>query len=115
MSHDLLHEDEDENYNSAEDSDFAPEDAADVGSEGSDSDREDGRPAQQKSKVASTEEAGDDYNNSGDEAIVTKGKKRLRKSKNLDDEEGGEGGLIKTRRQRAAEYVASLSTSCSVC
>ncbi|CEJ89392.1 Putative SWR1-complex protein [[Torrubiella] hemipterigena] len=106
MSHDLLHEDEDEHYNSAEDSDFAPEDAADVGSEGSDSDRENSGPAKQKSAVATTEETDADYNNSGDEAIITKGRKKLKKTKNNhddDDEEGGEGGLIKTRRQRAAE------------
>lgn len=53
--------------------------------------------------------------NSGDEAIVEKelrrrrkrGKGQSRKPGDADDESGGEGGLIKTRAQRAAECVDS--------
>lgn len=86
---------------SEEDSDFAPDDAQDADS--GDSDAEEPA-AGQKRKDAPAPEAEDAGENSGDEAIINKGKKKLRKEKDvLKDEEGGEGGLVKTRRQRAAE------------
>lgn len=53
-----------------------------------------------------TADGGDDYDNSGDEAIIERGRKRQKRAKakgETVDDEGGEGGLIKTRRQRAAE------------
>ncbi|KAM0436834.1 hypothetical protein ACHAPT_002547 [Fusarium lateritium] len=96
--------DEDEQYASSEDSDFAPDAAPDPASDHSGS--EDGndrpkRPANDKE----AEEAG--YDNSGDEAIIKRGEKRRKRAQGKgtrgDEDEGGEGGLIKTRRQRAAE------------
>lgn len=109
MSRDPL-EDEDDQYVSAEDSDFAPEDAVAGDSGDSDSESEAGTTTHKKRKQTTTNEViADDGNNSGDEAIVNRGKKKLKKSKDASDDEGGEGGLIKTRSQRAVEYVA-LST-----
>lgn len=105
---------DEEDYASSEDSDFAPEDAPDrASSSGSDDEAEDvgdaAKPAPAKRKRqagdAEAEDAG--FENSGDEAIIEKGKKRRRRGKHVDsanaDDEGGEGGLIKTRSQRAQE------------
>lgn len=102
----------DEDYLSEEDSDFAPEDAAAEESSVSEDDEvpDPEKTAQPKRKRQDGEDAAEDagFENSGDEAIIGKGKKRQKKLKrNID--EGGEGGLIKTRRMRAAEYVISAS------
>ena len=44
------------------------------------------------------------FENSGDEATIQKGKKRKRKDGGKADEDsGGEGGFVKTRRMRAVE------------
>jgi hypothetical protein len=110
--------DEDEEYESSQDSDFAPDadDAPDVASGSSDS--EDGddtkavRKRQRPVKDASAEGEGEG-NNSGDEAIIEKGRKKQKRAKakgEAVDDKGGEGGLIKTRSQRAAEYALSSLT-----
>jgi hypothetical protein len=111
----------DEDYASEDDSDFTP-DVVPAEGEGSDFDSEaeaeavDGQVKGNKNSTTSKrrrtgndDTAGDvDFENSGDEAIVQKGKRR-RKKTGGDDEtgtpghEGGEGGLIKTRSQRAQE------------
>ncbi|KAH7162510.1 SWR1-complex protein 5 [Dactylonectria estremocensis] len=97
--------DEDEQYASSEDSDFAPDVAADQGSDHSGSEDDGADPTKKRRPVddAGATDAG--YDNSGDETIIKKGEKRQKKkSKRANqDDEGGEGGLIKTRRQRAAE------------
>lgn len=103
----------DEDYVSEEDSDFALDDGAAEDSAVSDDDdaADSEKPSAEKRKQQGedgAEEAG--FENSGDEAIIEKGKKRQKKAKRkgdeADEDEGGEGGLIKTRRMRAAEYVA---------
>jgi hypothetical protein len=114
MPPELLH---DEAYASEEDSDFAPEDA--LAEESSESDEEEATDAERsgpgKRKRPSGEDGADDdgFQNSGDEAIIEKGRKRQQKSRRKDSasdgDEPGEGGLIKTRRMRAAEYVAAGS------
>ncbi|GKT44053.1 synaptobrevin 2 [Colletotrichum spaethianum] len=108
---------DDEEYESSQDSDFAPENAvaADGGSEASDSEA-DGEDAATKTKTTKrkrdadgneAEDAG--FENSGDEALIKKAKKKKRrKAKDADaapdeEDEGGEGGLVKTRSMRAAE------------
>ncbi|KAL2201426.1 bucentaur or craniofacial development-domain-containing protein [Corynascus similis CBS 632.67] len=102
----------DEDYVSEEDSDFAPDDAP--AEESSVSDDDEPTDAEQtireKRKRESDNNATDDagFENSGDEAIIEKGKKRQKKKskredEEVDEDEGGEGGLIKTRRMRAAE------------
>ncbi|KAJ4200777.1 swr complex subunit [Fusarium falciforme] len=96
--------DEDEQYASSEDSDFAPDAAPDQASDHSGSEDGDDRPK----RPANSQEADDaGYDNSGDEAIIKRGEKRRKRTKGKgahgDEDEGGEGGLIKTRRQRAAE------------
>ncbi|KAI1265105.1 bucentaur or craniofacial development-domain-containing protein [Xylariaceae sp. FL1019] len=95
----------DEDYASEEDSDFLPDAApADAASE---SESDDGQPSTvpriSTQKTSDAEAAQDDFENSGDEAIIHKGKTRQKKSKRLDGDDGGEGGLIKTRSQRAQE------------
>ncbi|KAF4965414.1 hypothetical protein FZEAL_10761 [Fusarium zealandicum] len=100
--------DEDEQYASSEDSDFAPDAAPEQASEHSDSEDEGDKPTGKRSRPVDDREAADvGYENSGDEAIIKKGEKRRKRSRakgtHGDEDEGGEGGLIKTRRQRAAE------------
>jgi hypothetical protein len=109
--------DDEEPYASSEDSDFAPDTENGPAAEDSDqsaSESEAGVTTKQQSAKRNApsgqgtpaEDAG--YDNSGDEAIIKKGERKRRKGKSKDDiedEDGGEGGLIKTRRQRAAEYV----------
>lgn len=128
---------DEEEYVSSEDSDFAP-DAAGPGrdSSGESDDNDDdgdeggggggsGDKPKAKRKSSAGDGRGDEaedagFENSGDEAIIEKGKKKRRKGKDKhgevgeDDEggEGGEGGLIKTRSQRAVEWVFP---GCIVC
>ncbi|KAI1634117.1 bucentaur or craniofacial development-domain-containing protein [Biscogniauxia mediterranea] len=105
----------DEDYASEEDSDFAPDAVpADGASDASESDNEGNqRAASPKRKRAAEDNAEDGFENSGDEAIIQKGKKRQKKSKKKDghgdDDEGGEGGLIKTRSMRAVEKAERKS------
>ncbi|TDZ24391.1 SWR1-complex protein 5 [Colletotrichum orbiculare MAFF 240422] len=106
---------DDEEYESSQDSDFAPDDdaaAAGVDSEAEDSDSEaHAEAASSKRKRDATAEEADDagFENSGDEALIKKAKKKRKKTKGgdgeaaADDDEGGEGGLVKTRSMRAAE------------
>ncbi|KAL2271778.1 hypothetical protein VTJ83DRAFT_1149 [Remersonia thermophila] len=103
----------DEDYVSEEDSDFAPDDA--VAEESSvsedEADGEDGESATPVSRKraageAEAEDAG--FENSGDEAIIERGKKRQKKSDKKHDggaeeDDAEQGPLIKTRRMRAAE------------
>lgn len=101
---------EDDQYASSEDSDFAPDV---VPAAASDSEDEADEPASKRHPAKGNEDGADDagYHNSGDEAIIEKGRKRRRRAqdKGVDEyEEGGEGGLVKTRRQRAAECVLSI-------
>ncbi|KAG5963023.1 swr complex subunit [Claviceps cyperi] len=111
MPPDLL-ADDDEQYVSSQDSDFAPDAAPEAASDASDSDDApaDG-PLKRKhaEAVAGPSDREDHgYDNSGDEAIIGKGRKRRRRAQErgqlIDgDEERGPGGLVKTRAQRAAE------------
>ena len=115
MSTDPLHE---EDYVSQEDSDFVPDNAPAEESSVSDDDEpaETEKQTQTQTKarregaIDAAEDAG--FENSGDEAIIERGKKRRKKAKRkdeaADEDEGGEGGLIKTRSMRAVEYAAQL-------
>lgn len=103
-----LIDDDQEPYASSDDSDFAPDTGAAADDSGSDSEKGDTQPAAVVKTKANKAPKGDDaedvgYDNSGDEAIIKKGAKKRRKTRADEDEEGGEGGLVKTRRQRAAE------------
>jgi hypothetical protein len=101
--------DDDEQYASEEDSDFAPEDAAGHDSDGADSDSDDKEPSTKRKQPTGVDDAEDTgFENSGDEAIIDKGRKRrkkdLAKQKGTgNDEEGADEVLIKTRSMRAAE------------
>jgi len=106
-----------EDYASSEDSDFAPEDGpAPESSSESEAEADATAPSRTATKRkrqpedGAAEDAG--FENSGDEAIIEKGKKKSKKRKKdqvgdgpNEDEDAGEGGLIKTRSQRAQEYV----------
>ncbi|KAH6702014.1 bucentaur or craniofacial development-domain-containing protein [Leptodontidium sp. MPI-SDFR-AT-0119] len=108
---------DDEDYASEEDSDFAPDAAPAPDAESSDEESEADEPAvvtkqpqPKKRKRGDDEEAEDvGFENSGDEAIMKEGSKSKRKkgkkSKEEVEDEGGEGGLIKTRSMRAQEKV----------
>lgn len=97
------------NYHESSDEDFNPDDApADDAADSSED--EDAAPATAKGKRKAPI---DDELDSGDEVTIQaarkKGKKRKKDSKDGDDDlvlsedEGGDGGLIKTRAQRAVE------------
>ncbi|KAL1902592.1 swr complex subunit [Sporothrix stenoceras] len=104
---------EDENYASSEDSDFAPENAPDNASAADSDDEGDEAGAAETGETTTTEqrtvkpskadaEAEDaGFENSGDEAIIGKGKKKRRRDS--EDGDGGAGGFVKTRNQRANE------------
>ncbi|KAM0198774.1 hypothetical protein ACHAPA_001003 [Fusarium lateritium] len=98
---------EDEQYASSEDSDFSPDNAPQQTSDHSDLEDEGDKVPNKRSHPVDDEDAADaGYDNSGDEAIIKRGEKRRKKThaKGVpEDDEGGEGGLVKTRRQRAAE------------
>ncbi|ERS97744.1 hypothetical protein HMPREF1624_05915 [Sporothrix schenckii ATCC 58251] len=106
---------DDENYASSEDSDFAPENVPDhasaADSDDDDNDDDDDANATTSGQRAGKPTSGDmeaedaGFENSGDEAIIGKGKKRRRRDKDSDGEDGdgGVGGFVKTRNQRANE------------
>jgi hypothetical protein len=115
----------DSDYASEEDSDFAPDAApAAVEEESSDSESEADEPTtkidvkgkNKKRKRGDNEEAEDlGFENSGDEAIIKEydGAAKRKKGKKgraaeLEDE-GGEGGVVRTRSMRALECVFSSS------
>ncbi|KAI0180961.1 BCNT-domain-containing protein [Hypoxylon sp. FL1284] len=100
----------DEDYASDEDSDFAPDAApAEAPSEASEDEDDQVDLVQAPSTKRNADRNGeDDFENSGDEAIIQKGKKRRKKQHRkdgMDDDEGGEGGLIMTRSMRAQEKI----------
>ncbi|KAF3059263.1 SWR1-complex protein 5 [Daldinia childiae] len=105
----------DEEYASEEDSDFAPDAAPlDIDAEASESEDDEVQLVAVPSKKRGADaDTNDGFENSGDEAIIQRGKKRRKKEKrkdgNVEDDEGGEGGLIKTRSMRAAEKVEKKS------
>ncbi|KAI1340508.1 bucentaur or craniofacial development-domain-containing protein [Xylariaceae sp. FL0016] len=96
----------DEEYASEEDSDFAP-DTAPIEDASEDSELEETatvQPLEQPKRKRAENDATDDFENSGDEAVIQKGKKRQKKAKRKEndlDEDGGNGGLVKTRSMRA--------------
>jgi hypothetical protein len=112
MSHEPTIDDED--YASSEDSDFAPEEAQERGDHASSDDEDElagdaTGPAPVKRKRQPLAGDGDEaedagFDNSGDEAIIGRGKKKHKsRQAHRDQDEGGEGGLIKTRSMRAVE------------
>lgn len=110
-----LHPSDEEGYVSSEDSDFAPDavpaDAeVDSDSDSSPDEPETAKPAKKRRKIDNEEAEDLGFENSGDEAIIGDGlkKERRRKKKGKgkdieDDEDGGEGGFVKTRSMRAVE------------
>ncbi|CZT12670.1 related to SWC5 Component of the Swr1p complex that incorporates Htz1p into chromatin [Rhynchosporium agropyri] len=108
---------DDEEYVSDEDSDFAPDTAPAPEADSSDEESEAEEPAAitkqpqpKKRKRGEDEEAEDvGFENSGDEAIMKEGtksgRKKGKKNKEEIEDEGGEGGLVKTRSMRAQEVV----------
>ncbi|KAF3929582.1 hypothetical protein ABW19_dt0207571 [Dactylella cylindrospora] len=107
----ILAEDDDE-YNSSEDEDFNPDQHPDRNDEdpssSSESENEgDSKPTRRPSKRKIKDVAPQDdpvNDDSGDEAVIASAKAKRKKIKGEnDDDEGGEGGLIKTRAQRARE------------
>lgn len=111
----------DEDYASEEDSDFSPdavaadekEDGEEASESEDDSAPQSGATTKRKRDATEPDNGEDDYENSGDELIISKGKKRQKKHKAKDgaanDDEGGEGGLIKTRSMRATEKAERKS------
>ncbi|KAI9802155.1 MAG: swr complex subunit [Piccolia ochrophora] len=102
---------EDEDYESSDDADFDPSATTAVDDAVSSSEDDDetatSKPTTKKRKVdrAGHDDGADlDFDNSGDEATIRKGKRKRGAEAVEEDEEGGEGGLVKTRAQRAKEH-----------
>ena len=110
---DRLPIDQDDEYKSSEDEDFNP-DAVEAPPDDDLSSDEDEAPQPKKvSKKRKKAQTDAEELDSGDEATITELRK-AKKSKAVDDEDsGGEGGLIKTRAQRRAEYVKCRYTTIS--
>ncbi|PMD36762.1 BCNT-domain-containing protein [Hyaloscypha variabilis F] len=113
----------DSDYASEEDSDFAPDAAPAVEAESSDSESEADEPAakaqakpkSKKRKRGDEEEAEDvGFENSGDEAIIKEyeapKRKKGKKGRAAEEDEGGEGGFVKTRSMRAVVSVEKKKT-----
>jgi len=105
---------DDEAYNSASDEDFAPNTIPgnNDATESSSSDDEADVPittaaAHKRKKIQplvpnATDDL--DFDNSGDEATIERGKRKKRRlGEDVNEDDGGEGGLVKTRAQRRAE------------
>ncbi|KAK1756166.1 swr complex subunit [Echria macrotheca] len=115
-------DDNEDQYASEEDSDFAPDDGPANESAASDDEEVEGdKPTSGKRKRAATDAEAEDagFENSGDEAIIEKAKKRRKKAKTkdtaaeVDGEDGDEGHVIKTRSMRAVEKAERRSTAAS--
>ncbi|GAO51985.1 BCNT-domain-containing protein [Saitoella complicata NRRL Y-17804] len=83
-----------------DDEDFIPD------ATGAQVDSENGDSSDDEDEPPKVDDAGID---SGDEAVASSLGKRKRKTKGAEEEEGGEGGLIKTRAQRAREHQEKKS------
>ena len=81
---------EDENISGSSESEAGPNLQATSASKG--------RRRPREEKEGEAEDAG--FENSGDEGIIKKGKKRKRKG-SVKDDSGGEGGFVQTRSMRA--------------
>ncbi|OAA38110.1 SWR1-complex protein 5 [Metarhizium rileyi] len=108
MPPDPIIDEDDEPYASSEDSDFAPDEAPEPASDQSDSEEDVKDGARKRKQLEGNGQSQDNgYENSGDEAVIAKGNKRRKRAEEkgrfADADEGGEGGLIKTRAQRATE------------
>ena len=110
---DKLPIDQDEEYKSSEDEDFNP-DAVDAPPDEDLSSDDDEAPQPKKvSRKRKKTQADAEELDSGDEATITELRKAKKSKADDDEDSGGEGGLIKTRAQRRAEYV-QVSLHCRV-
>jgi len=104
--------DAEDDYASSEDEDFNPTtaevDEEDVSSSSDDDDIND---ASRKARKATKKrkQADDGDLDSGDEATIKELRRKKKRKGDADEDSGGEGGLVKTRAQRAAEYVMEYS------
>ena len=110
---------DDDAYVSEEDDDFDPNAAQEdeTASKSSESEPEKqpsgkGRPRKRRGRKAQeppedeAEDAG--FENSGDEGIIQKGQRRRQKTADEEDS-GGEGGFVQTRRMKAEAWVSLRS------
>ncbi|OQO09757.1 hypothetical protein B0A48_05160 [Cryoendolithus antarcticus] len=95
-------DEDDSDYDEDADEDFAPTTAAgedDVSSSSEDEDAPANAPQKRKAKVTFE----DEELASGDEVTIKERKSKKRKVEKEDEESGGEGGVVRTRAQRAVE------------
>ncbi|KAK6437904.1 swr complex subunit [Oleoguttula sp. CCFEE 5521] len=95
-------DEDDSDYDENADEDFAPTTAAredDVSSSSEDEDAPANAPKKRKAKVTFE----DEELASGDEVTIKERKSKKRKVDKEDEESGGEGGVVRTRAQRAVE------------
>jgi predicted small lipoprotein YifL len=112
---DQLPIDQDEEYKSSEDEDFNPDTVEAPPDEDLSSDEDDAPQQKKVSKKRKKAQTDAQELDSGDEATIIELRKAKKSKVDDDEDSGGEGGLIKTRAQRRAEYVKTVATLQSQC
>lgn len=109
----------DELDDTASDEDFNPDDAAQDEESSSSEDETQPSANQSRKPKGKRKRDGDTIQaefDSGDEATIQERRNKKRKSGEdaefLSDDEGGEGGFVRTRAQRHQEYVSRNSSVC---
>ena len=102
-----LEDEEQENYHSASDEDFNPTAEPDVSDSSDNDDAEEMAAKAVKKARQKTKRPAEEDLDSGDEATIQELRRKRQRgdSEALSEDEDGEGGLIKTRAQRAKGYV----------
>ncbi|KAH0356644.1 BCNT-domain-containing protein, partial [Aureobasidium melanogenum] len=101
---DTIPTDQDDEYKSSEDEDFNPDEVDAQQDEDLSSDEDDAPQPKKASKKRKKAQQDAEELDSGDEATITELKKAKKSKADDDEDSAGEGGLIKTRAQRRAEY-----------
>lgn len=102
---DKLPIDQDDEYKSSEDEDFNPDAVEAPADEDLSSDDDEAPQPKKASRKRKKAQPDAQELDSGDEATITELRKAKKSKADDDEDSGGEGGLIKTRAQRRAEYV----------
>lgn len=102
---DTLPTDQDDEYKSSEDEDFNPDEIDAPQDEELSSDEDEAPQPKKASRKRNKAQQDAEELDSGDEATITELRKAKKSKTDEDEDSAGEGGLIKTRAQRRAEYV----------
>lgn len=102
---DTVTTDQDDEYKSSEDEDFNPDEIEAPQDEDLSSDEDEAPQPKKASRKRKKAQQDAEELDSGDEATIKELRKAKKSKTDEDEDSAGEGGLIKTRAQRRAEYV----------